>query len=293
MIWGMRVAVEPKDLEQLFSGISAMQTSIHAAFAKRSSTPADGSPADIEARDHDRGAQGRAAHLYGYFAFIVADDHLGALARIAHSGSTLAPATCTRAVLEAAALCSWLCDPKASMTERVARSFAYQYEGLCQQAKLSVTREPSAEMHIIALETEALSLGYRPVLQNGRRAGVAKRMPSTTQLIRMALEDPVGHTFVDAYRFFSGIAHGHFFAIQQFGFKPIDNPDTSSPERVQLTKHNDPATLAFCGANSVLAYTHAIGRLARLYGWGEVMPLIEVAYDQMGIRSIFKMPAEA
>lgn len=287
----MSVEVEPKDVDRLFDGIRNMQASIHAAIADRASAPAEGSPADIEARDPGRGAQARAAHLFSSFAFIVANDHLTALATIAAPPiTTLAPATCTRAVLESAALCSWLCDPKADVVERVARSYAYQYEGLCQQVKLSPKREPNIDEQIDAMEAEALSLGYSQIVRRGNRVGIGTCMPSTTKLIRMSLEVPLGHAFVDAYRFFSGIAHGHFYAVQQFGFKPSENPNILSPERVQLTQHADPATIAVCGMNSVLAHTVAVCRLSRLFGWSDVMPLVNVAYDQMGIRSIFKLP---
>lgn len=286
----MGFEVELEKLERLYEGIADMQTMIHASLAKRQSKAAEGSPAELEERNVDLGRHARNAHLYGAFTFLVADDHLSALARIAgHPVSSLAPATCARAVIESSALCSWLCDPKIGVYQRVARCYAYRYEGLCQQGKLKGEREPKIDEQVDAMEAEALSLGYNQITKGGKRAGVGVRMPATTELIRRSLDGPSGYEFANAYRFFSGIAHGHFYAVSQFGFRAGDNPDPFAPESV-LTKHADPAALAISGVNSVLAYTLAIGRLSRLFGWEDVMPLVERSYDQMGLRSIFGAP---
>ena len=284
----MQAEVATQDVTRFFAAIEKLQKSLHEAWSEHDGRPAAGSRAEAETRNLDRGNQAKSAHGYGYLTLLVADDHLTALTRLAvNPVSALAPATCARAVLESAALCSWLCDPSVSIEARVARMYAYRYEGLTQQAKLNAINEPSIEQQIDAMEREALGLGYARLEKGGTRAGVGVKMPPTTGLIRTALELPSEYQFASVYKFLSGIVHGHYYAVSQFGFKEVDNPDPTSNDRL-ISKHAHPVSLALCGVNSVLAYSVALCSLSRLFGWGEILPLVASAYEEMELNKIFE-----
>lgn len=165
--------------------------------------------------------------------------------------------------------------------------YAYRYEGMTQKLKLKAKHDAEVESQIDEMEGEALKHGFEPVAKADRREGVAMKMPSTTSIIKSALQGPLGYPFVDVYRFLSGVTHGHHFAARQFGFKEVDHPDPMSHDRL-ITKQPEPTSLALCGVSSLLAYGVALNRFARLYGWHEVMPIVDRVVDDADLKGIFE-----
>ena len=109
---------------------------------------------------------------------------------------TIAPYTCVRSLLEAAALTCWLLEPAIDARTRVARSLALRYEGIFQQQKWAraAGEDPSkAASRLDEVAKLAQTLGYQPLIgPTGQHNGAGIRMPSVTELIRdMLNEEPL------------------------------------------------------------------------------------------------------
>lgn len=192
-------------------------------------------------------AAGKQGHLLLESAF----DHVFALTRLMVTPvPTIAPWTCVRGGLEAAAIACWLLAHDIGAEERIGRSLAYRFEGLSQQVSLaratgSESERLKAEKRIEDVEAKALAMGYaRVVSRTGRRDGIAQRMPRITALVGGVMgEEPL-------YRILSAIAHGHSFALIQLGFHA---PDASQPLVREKALNSDAAAILLVTAADIVA----------------------------------------
>src|SRR5262245_51033395 len=109
-------------------------------WAKYEHKPFPNSLASKELNSFVRPESIATAYTQGTILIEVAADYAFALkSTLTEPAQSIAPWTCVRGCLEAAALSMWLLDKKIEATERVKRSLAFRYEGLEQQAKLAQT----------------------------------------------------------------------------------------------------------------------------------------------------------
>lgn len=192
-----------------------------------------------------------------------AADHAMALTRtVTGHVQTLAPWTCIRAGLEAGALACWLSDPSIDARRRAGRSLALQYEGLEQQRKYSMAKGNTvaaarASRRVDDLEAIATQLGFKPLRDDrDKRTGVAQVLPSITSLTGQQLGEET------TYRLLSAVAHGHFWAASQLGFRRADS--SGAPF---LEKHLTPTGVAYLCVKAAVAMTKPIWFKSRLFGW--------------------------
>jgi hypothetical protein len=195
--------------------------------------------------------------------------------------------TCVRSMLESAAIAAWLFEPGIDIQTRVGRSFAHRYEGLEQQLKLvraigrSVAEVQQVEGHISDVEAVALRLGFRPVTnRSGERVGIGQRMPSATEMIKMMLDEDL------AYRLLSAVAHGHFWAIQQLGFKEVlePQPPTASALAKSFEKHSGTVQgYTFLAMRALKSLALPLWNQCLYYGWDKerLAAVLESVYDQL------------
>src|SRR5207249_6130508 len=136
---------------------------------------------------------------------------------------------------------AWLFEPGINVQTRVGRSFAIRYESMNQQLKfvraigLPATDVQKIEGQVNEVEKVALGLGF-PSLKDkkGERIGISQPMPSATAMIKTMLDEEL------AYRLLSAVAHGHFWAIHQLGFRAVvpTAPPTSGVPMTAIEKHS-------------------------------------------------------
>ena len=216
----------------------------------------------------------------------VVGDHLTAFVKtISEPLETIAPWTCVRTILESAAVAAWLLDPSIEARARVGRSLALWYEGMEQQLRFSrlkhagVTRELGERIREV--ESEAASWGFAPLTRrDGKRLGIGQRMPPATELVRAALDEE------GMYRLLSGVAHAHFWAVNQLGFRPAEGPGiplTPGYRAVQKSV-NVQGMLALAAL-----VAGVIGRVAwhqcSYYGWAddELRHFLEPLFDALRV----------
>jgi hypothetical protein len=256
--------------------------------------PKADSPAEKELKSFRRAESVMTVCSQGIVSTEVAADHLMAFVRsITESVQTVAPWTCVRAILESSALGAWFLDPSIGPKTRVQRSFAFRFEGLEQQVKW--LRQSGKESDVVRaleridqVERDALSLGYRQVRdKNGKRVGIGQKMPSITDVIRDMLDDE------GAYRLLSAMAHGHHWALQQLGFRVVNDPKglddwTNLKSSTHLLeKHGDANSVAYLGLTAVRAFTRSFWYMCRFFGWQpkEAEKLLDGLYDNLRIRN--------
>ena len=195
--------------------------------------------------------------------------------------------TCVRSMLEACALASWVADPSIDARTRVSRVFALSYEGMEQQltfgraAKRPESDLKSLEDRIDQVEKDALALGFSQVQnKNGKRIGIAQRMPSTTEMIKMMLDEE------EAYRMLSAVAHGHTWAIRQLGFKAVGDSTGLSIGGVSVKRYEKSANLrgfAFLGIRTAKAFAAPLWNVCRYFGWDALRfeELFEDVFDKL------------
>ena len=93
--------------------------------------PAEESPATRDISEYPRAESVHTVYGQSLALIEIAADQLTAFMKvISPPYETIAPWTCVRSLLEAAALASWLVEPQLSVRDRVERSHAFRYEGL-------------------------------------------------------------------------------------------------------------------------------------------------------------------
>lgn len=249
--------------------------------------PSSNSQAQAEIRKVPRPESVQTAHSQGVLLVeVVADQLTGFLKTITEPVETIAPWTCIRALLEAAALACWILDPNINVQTRVGRSFALRYEGLNQQAKWARAsgRDPKlAYDRIDMVEEIATNLGFEQVRdRNGRRTGIAQRMPAATELIRDMLDEEA------LYRLLSAIAHGHHWAIQQASFEITSPPALDPVSGVRVARIEKAPLMdgfAYLILRAAVAFTKVGWYQATYFGWDttELAELLESSFNDFGV----------
>lgn len=215
-------------------------------------------------------------------------EHVSALVKLmTEPVEPIACWTCVRSMLESAAIAAWLFDPRIDAERRVGRAYGYRYEGLEEQAKFgrAVNLPPAevakAEGLLDRLERDAAALGYSVVTdRNGRRIGVAERMPSATDIIKLMLDEE------GAYRLLSATAHGHTWAIQQLGFRPAAVQPPAAADGVQVTamekSSGSVAGYAFLVLRAAKALARPLWNQCVYFGWdrARLAAVLESVYDE-------------
>jgi len=221
------------------------------------------------------------AYSQGHLLLESASDHAYGLTRLLTEPiQTIAPWTCVRATLEAAAYACWLLTKEINATERVARSLAFRYMGLEQQLKTArcmSDHEFSADTlkRLDELQAEAISLGYKVILDKvGKRISVARLVPSATECIRSQLDGEV------YYRICSSMVHSHVSALIGLAFSA---PDSSLPN--ELSKNLSPHAACWLLLRATDAFSHAVWARATLFGHDlhELTIILDGAYDSMNL----------
>jgi hypothetical protein len=203
------------------------------------------------------------AYGQGIFLIESAADHLMLFAKaLDEPAQTLGIWTCARGVLEASAFSTWLLDPTINAELRLGRSFGRRLQGLREQEKLGQsTGEAKMADHAKGrqdkAEDQATRIGITPVKPLG-----------STDIIKQMLGEG------ELYRLLSGIAHGHHWALLEFGY--------GSAEKIEVEglnvagKQIKPMFAIYAGQSSVRALSRAAWFLIRLYGldldrFGQIM----------------------
>lgn len=212
--------VTVEEVGKMRDGLKQLRNDLSQFLQSAGYSPAPDSQASRELTECQKAVFVHTVQCQGAFQSEISADHLTAfLKTIAPPVETIAPWACVRSLLETSALASWMLDPAIGMRERVARGFAHRYEGLEQQVKFTESAgrdSKSARQRIDKVEADATALGYERVLdRRGKRIGIARRMPSTTELVQEV------HHKADTFRLLSAFTHGHHWAIQQMSFKLI------------------------------------------------------------------------
>jgi len=226
-------------------------------------------------------------HYRGNLSMEAAGDHLMVFAdSISEPAKTVAPWTCVRGLLESCALAVWFLDPLIDVKKRVGRCFAFRYLVFTEQIKYFQVEKLYSQVNrvnqrIKKVENDAISLGYSRLLnKKGEICGIAQHMPSIVELIGTTL-DREGE-----YRLLSGVAHGHHWAISQFGFrKSEENLDELGVKAFEKYLH--PESVVFATNIAVTSFAKVFWCLSQLYGWDskETISLLDKVYDRLSYNS--------
>ncbi|HEU0015283.1 MAG TPA: hypothetical protein VFQ45_16465 [Longimicrobium sp.] len=279
--------VTPADLLRMRDALTTLHGGVAAFVNEQGILPSAHSQADNETRTFSRPESVQTVCSQANLFIEVAADQLTAFTKtITEPFETIAPWTCIRALLESAALAAWLLDPRPSVHERVGRSLALRYEGLDQQLKFVRIAAPSDAPAILTrideVERDAIGMGFQVVTdRHGKRNGIGQRMPSATVVIRDTLDEE------KMYRMLSAVAHGHFWAIHQLGFRRNTSRDkTLSSSGVHLSaleKEVNLPGMAYLTLLSAKAFGRAVWNQCQYYGWnqGRLVTILENAADEM------------
>jgi hypothetical protein len=274
--------VSAEQLENALSSVRDFHAGMAQIYQQYGSQPASNSQALQEQSSFPNKMLIADVHSKGILSIESAADHfMGFAYCLTPPANIYAPLTCVRAVLESSALAAWFLDPKIDAKERVGRDFAFRYVGFEQQIKIcrinnEQTKIDQLEQRIIKVEQDATDLGYPQVLNSKkRRIGIAKLMPSITDLIRDALDQEF------AYRLFSGVAHGHTWALLRMGL--IETDGQNSVEQHTFEKHLNLSILLFTTNIAITSMARVLLYLCKLYGWNlkEVENLLDTTYTRL------------
>lgn len=253
-------------------------------FNQYENEPSSASIAVQEQKNFPKPELVRDVHYRGHLSMEAAADHLIAFAdSLTEPAKTVAPWTCVRGLLESSAIGIWFLNPRIDVRERVARCFAFRYVGFVQQMKFFQASKESSRIDDVRLrmnkvEKDALSLGYPKLVdKKGNINGIAKQMPSITELIGTTLDrEP-------EYRLLSAVAHGHHWATQQTSFRVIDVTNAHGNSEKALEKYVHADFVLFAASMAVTSFSKVNWNLWRLYGWNlkELEDLLGATFDQL------------
>jgi hypothetical protein len=247
-------------------------------------SPKAGSPADREIRTFLRPVSVKTALSQANTALEASADHLEALDRlVSEVRYAVAPWTCARGVLEAAAIATWLLDTTIDATERVSRSLALCFSTLQEQRKLANAAGDSQKVQAIDkqienIEAMAIQLGYSPLRDSrGRRTGIGQVKPSITDLVQQQFFD-----FGNFYRMLSRVAHSDSVVVSQLGFMQT-GALTSDGVVAQRAVPQEIQSLLL--ANTVAIHTRGVWLRVVQYGCdaAETAVILEKRYDQLDL----------
>lgn len=249
-------------------------------------TPVSGSLAEQELQTFSRAESLHTAHSQAWMLLEVTADQLTAfLKTVSEPLETIAPYTCIRSLLEAAALASWILDPTIDVRTRVSRSLALRYEGIVQQLRWAKAagRDPTkAQRRLDGVVSVGNALGYAPINDTrGRHCGAGQHMPSVTDLVGGMLHEEA------LYRLLSAVAHGHHWAIQQLSFEKAPQFDTvsaiSGAKLTGFTKGANIDSMALLILVAASAFARVVWYQALYLGWdrSQLRTLLEEQFDRL------------
>ena len=186
-----------------------------------------------------------------------------------------------RSALEAAAYGCWLMDPSIGVRDRIARSFAFRYDGLLHQKKAARSMGDDqglqhAEARIQTVAADAHRLGFEEKTdKKGRVVGMATNFPSSTECIQKNLLNESG------YRILSSVAHSHPSSLISVSFTAKDE---EAP--LLLSKHISISSICWLLMTASDAFSAVVWRQASYFGYdlNELHSMLSDIYDMMGIR---------
>jgi hypothetical protein len=272
---------------RLRDGLSVLRDELANYVRANGYEPQPQSPAERELTRFPRPESVHTAHGQACMLVEVTADQLTAFIKtVSDPVETIAPYTCVRSLLEAAALSCWILDPAIDARIRVARSLALRYEGILQQQKWAraAGEDPGkASTRLDEVAKVAQSLGYQAIKDaRGQHCGAGMRMPSVTDIIRDMLdEEPL-------YRLLSAVAHGHHWAIHRLSFALAPSQDSISPisgaNLRGVTKQANVVGFAMLVIAAAIALARTAWYHARYLGWDRstLATLLERHFDQLG-----------
>ena len=222
--------------------------------------PVPGSQAAIEKQGSSNpGLFGTRVISTAVMLVALGQDHL----RLFHSATRVTRHTVARSVFEPCAIVAWLMDSKSDGFERLGRVFALEYKGEEERRKFYASTpfqelEENSKDRIDSLVKKATSLGYTcPRNRKGHlTGGIHTAVPNATSMIRKCL----GQREEEWYRFLSGAAHGHPFAVYFLGYKIVRGL------KMAVQHENEDGT-ALSGLNATMAYAKAVWSYGNYMGW--------------------------
>jgi hypothetical protein len=221
---------------------------------------------------------------------VAADQLMAFIKTVSQPAQSIAPWTCTRALIESAALAAWLLDPSLDIRTRVQRSFAFRYEGLSQQVKFAHAARINADLasRIDQVEGVALGLGFSRVENQRReRIGIAQQMPSITNLVNQTLGEE------ETYRLLSAVAHAHPWALQQLSFQRVHGERIRLPDSItdgvnapRIEKSLSTLSVAFLCLKSAYVFARPVWFRCLLFGWDSerLRSILNNAFDSLGFQ---------
>lgn len=221
------------------------------------------------------------AYTQGTVMREVSADHLMLFFKsVAPPVQTVAPWSATRAMLESCAIGVWLLDHKLSVEDRIQRGFTLRYHGLQQQLKIAnATKNAVGKQALLdrmtAVIDQASTLGIPPFIdKDGKTVGIGRPMPSITDLVETALGQGLH------YRVLSMMAHAQMSALQQLGFRVIENDGMH-----YLDKHISPEAVYYLCDAAFVSLVKLLWNFANLFGLNalDLERMIESTADVMRI----------
>ena len=251
--------------------------------------PLAGSQAENEKATFARPQSIVSAWTFGTELIEFGREHVSAFVKIVTEPvEVIACWTCVRSMLESCALSAWLLDPTIDAQTRVGRVFAYRYEGLEQQLKFGRAIDRSSaeikaeEDRIDRIEQDVLKLGYPLVLnKKGKRNGLCQQMPSATDMIDTVLDEGI------TYRILSAVVHGHHWAINQLGYKPVmGDVDLGGVLAKKFEKTDDLKGIALLGLCAMKALSRPLWNQCHYFGWDalQLEKILESVADKLSAK---------
>lgn len=275
------------EFARMRDALSALRDDFSLHVEEVGPTPAPKSRGAEDIRTFARAESVHTAHSQASILVEVAADQLTAFVKtVTEPVETVAPYTCARSLLEAAALACWILDPEIDARARISRSLALRYKGMTQQMKWarSVGLDPiRARRRLEELVALAANLEYAPVKDSrGRSCGAGQPMPSVTNVIAEMLDEE------GLYRLLSAVAHGHHWALQQLSFEKAAHFDTlvttSGVKLTGLTKATNVVGLASIVLAAAAAFARVAWYQATYLGWDQakVRTVLDRHFDHLG-----------
>jgi hypothetical protein len=138
-----------------------------------------------------------------------------------------------------------------------------------QQVKYAKsTNVPTSALDVIVkqidkMENDAKYQGFPALHKNGKRTGVAMRMPTATETIRATLNEEA------IYRLLSGVAHGHTWALMGLGYQTARGvPDSKSGSVIvkYFEKNINYKAIAISGSTVLKAFARPLWNQSRYFG---------------------------
>ena len=287
------MSLSKDDLARMRDVLAAFRDQL-AAFAQAyGPLPRAGSICESELKTFVRQESLHTAHSQTWILMEVIADQLTAFVKtLMEPVETIAPYTCVRSLLEAAALACWLLDPEIDAKIRVSRSLALRFEGMDQQARWAKAAgyDPArGKQRLQDVIVVAAEMGYEPVIDaRGRVSGAGQHMPSVTTLIHSVLdEEPL-------YRLLSAVAHGHTWALQQLSFQRAPEFDIASPISGRnlsgVTKGTSGSAFALLLLVAAQSFGRAVWLQAAYFGWdvAALVDILERSFDDLGASDSFR-----